>query len=453
MAQEINQKIILFLSTMNAKAQARAKKDADAGDDYVCPDKTTVRGLQTNEAPVKYLLNTHKNVSEILCLVTDEARETAWDRFQATVRATGSKAKCVDIKFEANTPIQEILPDILNRTHKGDEILLEITGGFRDTIMYLVLISRALSYKGVKTTCAVYSSYQTYEVKDVSELLPIFDLIDGMQNLTSFGNVAALRRYYKDRDHSGKIDDLLNAVDELWGCITLCRSSQVPDKLKAFNKALKGAEECGDPLLEALLPAFRDKFGDEMTLPDLIRWCAESDMLQQALTLYRERIPAYIMNERTDILAVKPNVQPLNMNNYSKYETEGEARFCTQFLNIGHSWYAGVYGNDAYKAAKEQEGDYLITLKHFEKALKQSDFKPLCTVEQLRTITMDFLYIRALRNMVNHASDDTKKDQRALNKYLEKEGHYILPEKTTATDVKNAILNGLNNLKLQPQKA
>ncbi|MCD7857116.1 MAG: TM1812 family CRISPR-associated protein [Clostridiales bacterium] len=442
MAKE--KKIILFLST---------PKRNESEQTYVCPDKSEVRGVRTNDAPIKYLLGKYPNVTEILCLVTNAAKKTAWDDFNKVVEATGSKAKCVEIEFEEGTRLQEILPNILGCIGDGDELLLDVTGGFRNTMMYLMLISRALSYKGVKTACAVYSNFQQgrekQKVEDVTEILQVFDLIDGMQNLTSFGNVRALRSYYEGRPHDDKITALLDAVDKLWQSITLCRSNLVPGQITAFNQALRDAKECSDPLLQALLPAFRNKFGEEMTIPSLIQWCAESDMIQQALTLYRERIPAYIMNERTDILAVKPKIPPINMKNYPNYDTQGEARFYTQFLNIGHGWYAGAYGKDAYKAAKEKEGDYLITLKNFEKALPQSIFEARCSVEQLRTITMDYLYIRALRNMVNHASDEAQKNQQALNKYLAEEGHYKIPDETNAEDVKYAILTGLKHLNFQ----
>ena len=53
--------------------------------------------------------------------------------------------------------------------------------------MYLLLISRALSYAGVKTAGAVYSNYNQKVIEDISSLISLFDFIDGMQELTSLG--------------------------------------------------------------------------------------------------------------------------------------------------------------------------------------------------------------------------------------------------------------------------
>ncbi|MCD8085617.1 MAG: TM1812 family CRISPR-associated protein [Clostridiales bacterium] len=465
MAKE--KKIILFLSTLSIRAKEQLRtKDRVTGDDYKCPDGEIVQGLQTNEAPVKYLLKKYSDVSEILCLVTPACLEapageqTAWERFCETIQGTGSKAECTLIRFSEENPSQEsvrkILPNILNRTNQGDEILLETTGGFRNAMMYLMLISRALSYKGVETSCAVYSNLQTKEVEDVTEMLRVFDLIDGMQNLTSFGNVRKLQKYYENSKDE-KIKTLLTVSNQLWEYITLCRPNLVSDPIKAFNQALDAAADCDDPLLRALLPAFRATFGNEMTIVHLIRWCANNDMIQQALTLYRERIPAYIMNERTDILAVKPDAQPLNMKQkpYKIYKTELEARFYVDFLKMGSDWYENHHNNQpaCNEAGKRQE-DYLTTLLYFEEALKEknSEFST-GSEKKLRDVTMDYMYIHILRNMVDHADEQAGPNKQALSVYLHSQApdKYILPEKTTVEDVRNAILNALDNLEFQTQ--
>lgn len=53
--------------------------------------------------------------------------------------------------------------------------------------------------QGVKTAGAVYSNYNQKVIEDISSLISLFDFIDGMQELTSFGNVRSLRSYYHIR--------------------------------------------------------------------------------------------------------------------------------------------------------------------------------------------------------------------------------------------------------------
>ncbi len=459
MAKE--KKIILFLSANNPSVQ----------ETYTCPSGEPVKGRQTNEAPLRYLLRENKDVSEILCLVTREADGTPWKYIQEVVSSTDTQAKCTSIQYSEDVPVQESLSKVLNHIKKGDEILLDVTGGFRSTMMYLMLISRAMSYMGVETSCAVYSNYQrgreTQKIEDVTEMLQVFNLIDGMQNLTSFGNVRKLQEYYKDSEDK-KISALLTASNQLWEYITLCRPNLVADPIKAFNDALNAAEEnCSDPLLQALLPAFRATFGNEMTIVHLIRWCANNDMIQQALTLYRERIPDYIMNERPDILAVDPKAQPLNMKNskYKRYKTEWEARFQEDFLKMGRDWCEKhpenqpACNNGGEENQKETDGAkakqkgmaFVNTLEHFEEAFQDSDFTTDCTMEQLRLITTDYMYLHILRNMADHADNQTLENQQPTSEYLAKNEHYKKPEDTTVQDVKDSIIKALNNLEPQPQ--
>ena len=67
-------KIILYLSAYNPNNTSPAA--------YECPVGGPVEGVQTNDAPVKYLLREHPDISEILCLVTTEAEKKAWGVFR-----------------------------------------------------------------------------------------------------------------------------------------------------------------------------------------------------------------------------------------------------------------------------------------------------------------------------------------------------------------------------------
>ena len=291
-------KIILYLSAYNERNTAPVT--------YECPVGGPVEGVQTNDAPVKYLLREHSGISEILCLVTTEAEEKAWGRFQKVVGEANPEVQCHPILIPAGKDFaQDILPEVISKTQKDDEIFLETTGGFRDAVMYLLLISRALSYAGVRTSDAVYSNFNDRKITDAMPIIRLFDLIGGMQEASSFGNVRTLREYYGEPAQDAHIEALLSAMEELWGTIALCRTEQLPERMEAFNAAMDGAEKHADPLMRALLPAFRQKYGKKMTIPGIIKWCVESDMLQQALTIYKERIPGYILHERDkDILSV-----------------------------------------------------------------------------------------------------------------------------------------------------
>ena len=311
-------KIILFLSQLHPGAKEQI---------YRCPDGSEVWGTQTNEAPVRFLLRAYPDITEILCIVTQEAEETAWAGFQDTVAREAPGVALRRVAFQEGQDFSaDPLGEIVSSVETGDEILLAPTGSFRNAVMDLLLLSRVLSYKGITTARAVYSNYKTGEVEDVSRLIQMFELVGGMQELTSFGSVRTLRSYYAAQPaekQDGKINDLLTAMEKLAETITLCRTRLIDQSLEQFNKALSEAENCDDPLMRTLLPVFRGKFGKRLTTPGLIKWCVESDMLQQALTIYKERIPAYILRDRKDLLAVCADAPAPHMKDY---EAEEEAR-------------------------------------------------------------------------------------------------------------------------------
>ena len=437
-------KIILFLSQLHPGAKEQI---------YRCPDGSEVWGTQTNEAPVRFLLRAYPDITEILCIVTPEAEETAWAGFQDTVAREAPGVALRRVAFQEGQDFSAgPLGEIVSAVEKGDEILLETTGGFRNAVMDLLLLSRVLSYKGITTARAVYSNYKTGEVEDVSRLIQMFELVGGMQELTSFGSVRTLRSYYAAQPaekQDGKINDLLTAMEKLAETITLCRTRLIDQSLEQFNKALSEAESCDDPLMRTLLPVFRGKFGKRLTTPGLIKWCVESDMLQQALTIYKERIPAYILRDRKDILAVRPDAPLPNMKDY---ENEEEARFYEHLLKMGRNMRKAYYGWEPDEADGTRKDYTVTTMEHFEEYLPRSYFIPKCTVPQLRTIAMDYLYIRALRNMVNHANEQETESQKQLMDYLSDYRYKRINDSISAEDVRKALLKSLEHLRLQPRK-
>lgn len=428
------QKIILYLSAYNENSKLAA---------YDCPVGGAVEGVQTNEAPVKYLLREHKDISEIICLVTTKAEETAWGLFQKVVQ----KFVQEEDEQKANREVQcrpifipdekdfarDILPEVIEAAQTADEIFLETTGGLRDAVMYLLLISRALSYAGVKTAGAVYSNYATRSITDAMPIIRLFDLIGGMQEATSFGNVRTLREYYGSPAQNDSVEKLLTAMENLWETIALCRTERLTGCLDEFNAAMERAQNSADPLMRALLPAFGKKYGKKMSIPGVIKWCVDSDMLQQALTIYRERIPGYILNERSkDILELKSN-NLLDKVKESKEEYQDEYDkcfeiFCREFRKAKKG---GRTKGEAFRVGEFQVGDFLMH----------------CTISQMNQIVKDYRRIRDLRNHVNHANGGEEENGDLSEKTKKGCGSKTAGD-TNANDVRDAIRSALKNLRL-----
>ena len=423
-------KIILFLSEFRQDALEQA---------YVCPGDLRVTGRQTNEAPVKYLLQVHPDISEILCIVTQKALSTAWGQFSAGIQAVAPQVKIEQIPFVDGADFTAgPLADVMQRVQQGDEIYLETTGGFRNAVMHLLLLSRILTYKGIRTADAVYSNFTEGEIQDVSHLISLFDFVGGMQELTSFGNTRTLRAYFGNPASDPHIEDLLKAVEDLTETITLCRTKEIDGSMQAFDEALAAAENCSDPLMRQLLPVFRQKFGKKgkrLTTPGLIKWCLQSDMLQQALTVYTERIPAYIIRSGHHLLvgdtARRPPVH--------SYEDPDAAQFNKDFLTLSKRAHL-------VDARDNSVHSFVETLKNLDYVVRDSGYRVLCSLDQMHTICMDYLYIKMLRNMTNHANSEGTEEQEELLDYLESFGYEPI-EKISSEAMRRAVLGGLDHLR------
>lgn len=423
-------KIILFLSEFRQDAREK---------EYACPGDLWVTGRQTNEAPVNYLLQVYPDISEILCIVTPKAISTAWEQFSIEIQAVAPQVKLEQIPFVDGADFTAgPLADIMQRVQQGDEIYLETTGGFRNAVMHLLLLSRILSYKGIKTTGAVYSNFTEGEIQDVSHLISLFDFVGGMQELTSFGNTRTLRTYFGSPASDPYVENLLKAMEDLTEAITLCRTKEIDGSMQAFDDALTAAENCSDPLMRQLLSVFQQKFGKKgkkLTTPGLIKWCLQSDMLQQALTVYTERIPAYIIRSGHHLLVSNEARRPP----VHSYEDPDAAQFNKDFLTLSkRAHIVDVYDNSVHS--------FVETLKNLDYVVRNSGYRVLCSLDQMHTICMDYLYIKMLRNMTNHANSEGTEDQEELLDYLESFG-YAPIDRISSEAMRQAILDGLDHLR------
>lgn len=542
--------IIMFVSAYDPGKSQNNK--------YKCPDGSEVEGMQTNEAPVKYLLNKHPDIEKIIGIVTEQA-QSAWEYLDQLKNEINRKVEMKKVPYSLDENFEETtLPKILDFVDAQDEILLETTGGLRDTVMYLLLISRVLSYKGVKVSQAVYSNNQKRAIEDVSHLVKMFDLIGGMQEMTSFGSVRTLRKYYGKPAEDTRIENLLKSLEKLNESIILCRTRKIDSCMAEFAAALKDAQNCSDPLMCSLLPAFRNKFGEKMTVIDLIRWCIDSDMLQQALTVYNERIPAYII--KSGLLQVPDDLDLHEDLKIQPYEDPDAVRFVRGFLKMSQGLVsAGKGRNNLFKkyvsdhkqailkhmqnplnqipnvpeeykqplerlvltiklafskgygeydpnwqkkipadkpymkelvgfidcngkrptlmdkmlnqvdtcpgkymdvlfqskqgsatdSAAEKNADndnvYIQTVESMKQLVSNSKYKLNCSVSEMQKIARDYLYVKALRNLANHANESTTNGQDKMMEYLEKH-NYIRLDDVTLDNMSEILRKNLNDL-------
>lgn len=110
-------KIILSLSTLRESAHSYS---------YKCPGGgSTCSVVQTNEAPVKYLISQDRTISQVICLVTPIAKKTALPHFQADIRKVAPSVKLITIDAPDNGQLpDETMANLLHQLKKGDTVTL-----------------------------------------------------------------------------------------------------------------------------------------------------------------------------------------------------------------------------------------------------------------------------------------------------------------------------------------
>lgn len=298
-------------------------------------------------------------VEKIITLVSDTVREKTWGSFQRRVERwiaederlsfyKGKKIEFVDIEYDetqndTGKRAAKVYYKISEHIFQNDEkmsVYMDCTGGLRDTTFLMIMIIRYLEYHGMPCKEVVYSKMPLRkkvqaavkvgnpvskesqsinkeiqsvqketqpmgEICQVNNVYRMFQLLNGVDQFTRTGNADLLKLCYQENDNP-MITKLLDTIVEFSHEMSLCNIKRIDEILPQLNTELKTyTSDSTDDLFECvftdMVKLIRKKFGmgDEGNLSylQLISWCVENNMLQQALVLYIEKMPKYYVEK------------------------------------------------------------------------------------------------------------------------------------------------------------
>lgn len=270
-----------------------------------------IEGVYTNDAPVKYLIsmivNEGRQPSKIIAVTTEEA-DNAYVEFCKTIRSYG---KAIATEIPVPTKIRsgddnfaKTINSIISNISSGDKIWIDTTGGFRNSSYLLMAVVRILEYSGIKLEKAVYSNLDQLAIKDITSTYKMFDLINAANSFTSFGNSDELMQFFELSD-SPEIKNVINAMNEFSDAVALCRTSDLDAILEKLNEGLVllgkfTPTDENEILFKSVSGVIRDKFSigdkEKIDYADVILWCVQNKMIQQAVTVYTEKIGEFLYN-------------------------------------------------------------------------------------------------------------------------------------------------------------
>lgn len=197
----------------------------------------------------------------------------------------------------------------------------DCTGGMRHANMMMLDIIRLMQYHRIRIGKILYSNFNGKPKKRVEEANAIynfFDLIAGTEEFVRFGSVDGILAYYQPMNTeqcSAALQHLIRAMKDFAQAIKLCQYSVLRDAVQTLRQALQAfiaqqqttregrlsEEALNDSIMAQLQRRIQRDYKELLDTEDLddivlIRWCLVHDYLQQALTLYTERIPEILCN-------------------------------------------------------------------------------------------------------------------------------------------------------------
>ena len=306
--------VISNISKINDRIKDETTYKSDSGD---------IIGIQTNEAPLKYfvkmLFESGEKVDEILTIVTKEA-ESALENLKNVLEnyCNENSYDMPEIKpIEYKTDVDTITK-LISKIKSGDNVYIDTTGGFRDTVYILLMVVRILEYSDIEFKKAIYSNYQNHQIEDVTSTYKMFNLITAANSFTSYGNSSELEKFFENSDNQ-VIKDTIAVMNEFSDTIALCKTSSLENILERLNNNLALLSESSenkeeDILFKSLANVIRNKFymNDEnksIEYPDIVKWCVANNLIQQAVTIYTEKMPEYFYRKKYFTVSEKEEIE------------------------------------------------------------------------------------------------------------------------------------------------
>lgn len=205
------------------------------------------------------------------------------------------------------------------------KLYIDTTGGFRNAAMLFLIIGRIMSYLGIEIEDIFYTGWSqkkcmVHKIKDTYDLL---DLISGFEEFLMFGSAKKLNGHYKLNgeykrnnqctQNRKSIDELIKAMDRFSDVVNISRRGEFKTELSFLSQRLANisfdddstSEDFNYQLIKFLRePIEREykslvEYQAETAKDDLsyVEWCLKHDYVQQALTLFKECVPSFLVDK------------------------------------------------------------------------------------------------------------------------------------------------------------
>lgn len=244
---------------------------------------------------------------------------------------------CPVREYEDENTLKEtgaVIREICGLITADDDIYIDTSGGTRTSANMLQLLAKILEYKGYRLVGSFYANinYVRPRIETTKDFTELTMLADAVNEFVHTGRSYQLSECFKGEKHE-EIAELIKYMDEFTDRIQLCSISELDDTLTKMRRQIEKVREIQSDetkivILENLLPVIEDKFfkggSGGIDYCRMIKWCLENGLIQQAVTIYIEKMPKYIFDNRILICDEKyyREFKGKNENNPFKQNTD-----------------------------------------------------------------------------------------------------------------------------------
>lgn len=362
------------------------------------------------------------------------------------------------------------------------KLYIDTTGGFRNAAMLFLIIGRIMSYLGIEIEDIFYTGWSqkkctVHKIKDTYDLL---DLISGFEEFLMFGSAKKLNGHYKlNGEHKRNnqctqnqksIDELIKAMDRFSDVVNISRRGEFKTELSFLSQRLANISFDDDSTSEGfnyqLIKFLREpiereykslvEYQAETAKDDLsyVEWCLKHDYVQQALTLFKECVPSFLVDKGLIVIDEKKLSAYLKDESLKKNKDILEAAFnkwkstnsklednALVTFNAFYKEYASVFQPEedvrddvdlVFNEINAHRSQLILKYSHREQLFKK-----------LKELLKD--YVKDVQNTEFKITRDSKSTQER-NEKLET----VL--KSKQVDLLKALFDGIRAFKLVPVK-
>ncbi|MBQ5824163.1 MAG: TM1812 family CRISPR-associated protein [Clostridia bacterium] len=207
-----------------------------------------------------------------------------------------------------------IYAELVEKLEGEKYIYIDYSGGLRNIQYLMASLIQFFELSHMHCKQIVYSQWRPPKIIDIKNIYDISQIVQAVNDFTETGSVKKLGEIFGDVEQYGYIAKLINSLDSFVKAISVGRVDELDSIRNDIRTNLEQLEISGENdfaqglyagIFMLLVPNIKESFhmNDEensLSYAGIIKWCLEHRFVQQAATIYVEKMPSVYLAHGID---------------------------------------------------------------------------------------------------------------------------------------------------------